>query len=120
MVVLIWNDLLNVPDRAIPTLLPTMKEMIKRTQKFDYSRAFPTAICDMDDALRLALPEDEMVAEAVGVLAMTNSEFLDLITLTIRKIQQSPRPCSSILEPVVSSQIILNRGNSPMLTSKES
>lgn len=46
-------------------------------------------IHEMDTILQNSLPLDEKVVDAIGVLAITNEEFRDLINMSIRRIPQS-------------------------------
>lgn len=84
-----YFDKLTIPEASRKSLLAAMEEMIRRTYKFQYSRAFMDSIYEIDIALQRVLLLDKKVINAVGVLAISNEEFRDLITMSIRRIPQS-------------------------------
>jgi hypothetical protein len=70
-------------------LLATMKEMFRLTQRFQYTGAFIDKIYERDMMLQRALPLDQKIVDAIGVLTISSEEFRDLINLSIGRIPQS-------------------------------
>lgn len=82
-------DALKIPEASRTGLLAAMDEMFRLTHKFQYSRAFMDAIYELDMMLQHAIPLDENIVDAIGVLTISSEELRDLINMSIRRIPQS-------------------------------
>lgn len=80
---------LRIPEASRKNLLAAMNEMFRLTHEFQYTRAFMDTIYELDTLLQHALPLDEKILDAIGVLTISSEEFRDLINMSIRRIPQS-------------------------------
>lgn len=70
-------------------LVAAMNQLIARTLKYEYSRAFASSLFRLDEILQRHLHTDGRANDAVGVLMITNAEFRSLIAQSARHITNS-------------------------------
>ncbi|KAJ9602905.1 hypothetical protein H2200_012685 [Cladophialophora chaetospira] len=85
------NDLpsLNVPQASQNDILAKFEGFLDKCLNFRSSRAYFRDLHEMDTILASLLATDERVNAAIGVVTLTNNEFRDIMSQTVRLIPES-------------------------------
>lgn len=80
-------DLIRSPGKKWDTYLLQLTTLFRLTEKFSYKRTFARALYDVDCILDKLANHAAIARLAIQVLAITNAEFRDLISQSVRTLQ---------------------------------